>query len=94
MNKNKHIDLILDSIDRGLVDCGVPEDSDVLRVIEEEVHAELDEERELGEITLEQEEQIFYNWYTRHHPNRQPITDDDPLASPIGYYEPPELITD
>lgn len=37
-------------------------------------------------------EQLFENWIERGDSNRFPITDDDTLASPIGYYEKPPSI--
>lgn len=33
-------------------------------------------------------------WALHGKPGSIPITDDDPLASPIGYYQPPESIID
>lgn len=63
---------ILDFINKGLEDAGVPENSDMMRVIEEEVWEELEEERDLGEITPFEAETLYYNWINKHHKQSLP----------------------
>lgn len=48
--------------------------------------------RDLADLALREIDEALEAWPPVD--NRIPITDDDTLASPIGYYSPPESILD